>query len=84
MFSSGHCIVCWLLCVRTQGGFSEVHLAHDKLTGKTVALKVVFLNKGGLTKDQVGLLTTAVLLSAGLPCAWYGRSNAWGRACLQW
>jgi serine/threonine protein kinase len=40
-----------LLCV--QGGFSEVHLANDKLTGKEVALKVVFLNKAGLTKDQV-------------------------------
>lgn len=50
-----------LVCLRlvigvgsdVQGGFSEVHLAHDKVTGKTVALKVVFLNKGGLTKDQV-------------------------------
>lgn len=42
-----------------QGGFSEVHLAHDKLTGKEVALKVVFLNKGGLTKDQVCLTLLA-------------------------
>lgn len=32
-----------------------MHLAQDKLTGKAVALKVVFLNKGGLTKDQVGV-----------------------------
>jgi serine/threonine protein kinase len=45
-----------LLCV--QGGFSEVHLAYDQLTGKEVALKVVFLNKGGLTKDQVRIWHT--------------------------
>lgn len=60
--------MCWLLCMCTQGGFSEVHLAHDKLTGKAVALKVVFLNKGSLTKGQVGRLTTAATATA-LECS---------------
>jgi hypothetical protein len=36
-----------------QGGFSEVQLAQDKLTGKEVALKVIFLNRPGLTTEQV-------------------------------
>jgi hypothetical protein len=36
-----------------QGGFSEVQLARDRHTGKTVALKIVFLNKSGLTAEQV-------------------------------
>lgn len=46
-----------------QGGFAEVHLAEDKLTGKAVALKVVFLNKTGLTKEQVsGRLSPVVYL----------------------
>lgn len=45
-----------------------MHLAHDKLTGKAVALKVVFLNKGSLTKGQVGRLTTAATATA-LECS---------------
>jgi hypothetical protein len=49
----------------SQGGFSEVHLAQDKLTGKTVALKVVFLNKGGLTKEQVGDALGLLVCDAG-------------------
>jgi hypothetical protein len=36
-----------------QGGFSEVQLAQDRLTGKMVALKIIFLNRPGLTADQV-------------------------------
>lgn len=36
-----------------QGGFSEVQLAQDKLTGKQVALKIIFLNRPGLTTQQV-------------------------------
>lgn len=36
-----------------QGGFSEVQLAQDKLTGKAVALKIIFLNRPGLTAEQV-------------------------------
>jgi hypothetical protein len=36
-----------------QGGFSEVQLAQDRLTGKAVALKIIFLNRPGLTADQV-------------------------------
>jgi hypothetical protein len=57
-----------VLLLLSQGGFSEVHLAQDKLTGKTVALKVVFLNKGGLTKEQVcalGLCCVAGRLAKG-------------------
>jgi hypothetical protein len=30
-----------------------VQLAHDKLTGKAVALKIIFLNRPGLTAEQV-------------------------------
>jgi len=49
------------LVVWQQGGFAEVHLAEDKLTGKTVALKVVFLNKTGLTKEQVSDRMSSVI-----------------------
>jgi hypothetical protein len=46
-----------LTCTRTlhllQGGFSEVLLASDPLAQRRVALKVVFLNKQGLSSDQV-------------------------------
>ncbi|KAF6255693.1 kinase-like domain-containing protein [Scenedesmus sp. NREL 46B-D3] len=38
------------------GGFSEVQLAQDKLTGRTVALKIIFLNRPGLTAEQVLVL----------------------------
>jgi hypothetical protein len=36
-----------------QSGFSEVQLAQDRLSGKAVALKIIFLNRPGLTADQV-------------------------------
>lgn len=42
-----------------QGGFSEVQLAKDNLTGKTVALKIVFLNKAGLQPDEVCAAVTS-------------------------
>ncbi|KAF8057749.1 hypothetical protein HT031_005933 [Scenedesmus sp. PABB004] len=41
-------------CLRRlgEGGFSEVQLAADRLTGRTVALKIIFLNRPGLTPQQ--------------------------------
>eukprot|EP00775_Hariotina_reticulata_P011223 gene11221-11372_t len=39
-----------------EGGFSEVQLARDRSTGKTVALKIVFLNKAGLNAEQRRIL----------------------------
>uniref|UniRef100_A0A383VPQ0 Protein kinase domain-containing protein n=1 Tax=Tetradesmus obliquus TaxID=3088 RepID=A0A383VPQ0_TETOB len=39
-----------------EGGFSEVQLAQDKLTGKAVALKIIFLNRPGLTAEQRKIL----------------------------
>jgi hypothetical protein len=62
-----------------QGGFSEVHLAQDKLTGKTVALKVVFLNKGGLTKDQVGVGGLLGVPSRGI-AGWLQQQAVWAAA----
>lgn len=42
-----------------------MHLAQDKLTGRTVALKVVFLNKAGLTKEQVCVCSCTQQMAAG-------------------
>lgn len=69
----------WLMLLLQQGGFSEVHLAQDKLTGKTVALKVVFLNKGGLTKDQVGVGRVLGVPSRGI-AGWLQQQAVWAAA----